>query len=410
MKLRPGTPEEVGMYPKRIALIKERAQAWADGDPHTTLAVMAARRGVIVLQEAYGRLSPEPDAPPLQLDSIFPLGSLTKPITSTAVMTLVEDALLGLNRPVIEYIPEFTGPGKEMVLVHHLLSHTSGLCDRDIDLHIIQKTKTADLAQIVDESEIYDTYLKLGYDSPLTCPPGQREYYCQYETELLSEIVKRISGQPLADFAADRIFKPLGMTNSWYIVPETVRDRIVKRPASAPWASADSSDVFSYIWAPAMWQAMHGIETDRFRQTPWACGGVYSTAPDMLRFGQMFLNQGYYDGQQILSPASVATMTRRQNPGIPSWSSLIGREQNSPQSFYAYGWIRAEGEVSYHNGSLFSPQSFQHSGAGGISLCVDPVNELVTVYFSVELKTGAWDLADNNHDLFENAVVAAVID
>jgi CubicO group peptidase (beta-lactamase class C family) len=80
-----------------------------------------------VLHEAFGRLTPDDDAPPVKRDTIYPLTSLTKPITATAAMLLVEDGLLGLQRPVSEYLPEFSGEGKQAVMVHHLLTHTSGL-------------------------------------------------------------------------------------------------------------------------------------------------------------------------------------------------------------------------------------------------------------------------------------------
>ena len=130
-----GTPEEAGMLPDRIERVKRLAEGWV-ADGHTpSLVVLAARRGVIFLHEAYGVLTPEEDSPPLQLDTIFPLGSLTKPITATAAMILVEDGLLGLNRPVVDYIPEICGEGTEEVLVHHLLSHTSGYNDEQVVMY-----------------------------------------------------------------------------------------------------------------------------------------------------------------------------------------------------------------------------------------------------------------------------------
>src|SRR5512140_1284303 len=127
MKLRAGTPEEAGLSPHRLERIKALAAQWVSTGLTPSLVVLVARRGVIALHEAFGTLTPEADSPPLQRDSIFPLASLSKPITATAVMCLVEDGLLGLNRPVDEYIPEFTGEGKHAVLVHHLLTHTSGI-------------------------------------------------------------------------------------------------------------------------------------------------------------------------------------------------------------------------------------------------------------------------------------------
>ncbi len=129
MHLRVGRPEEVGMSPERVARVKALAAQWVSQGVTPSLAVLVARRGVIVLHEAFGKLTPAPDAPPLQLDTIFPMASVTKPVTATCAMILVEDGRLGLNRPVVEYIPEFVGEGKTAVMVRQLLTHSSGLTD-----------------------------------------------------------------------------------------------------------------------------------------------------------------------------------------------------------------------------------------------------------------------------------------
>ena len=100
MQLQPGTPAEAGMSAVRIRRIADLAQGWVTQGLTPALVVLVARRGIVVLHEAFGRLTPEPDAPPLSRDTIYPLSSLSKPVTATAVMLLVEDGLLGLNRPV----------------------------------------------------------------------------------------------------------------------------------------------------------------------------------------------------------------------------------------------------------------------------------------------------------------------
>src|SRR5207244_184160 len=89
----------------------------------------------VILHEAYGRLAPEPEGPPLPPDAIFPLVSLSKPVTATAAMVLVEDGLLGLDRPVVDYIPEFVGDQKNLVRVRQLMTHTAGLDEEYINLY-----------------------------------------------------------------------------------------------------------------------------------------------------------------------------------------------------------------------------------------------------------------------------------
>ena len=145
MKLRPGTPEEVGMSAQRIQHVVDLAEGWVAQGITPALVVLVARKGVIVLHEAFGRLTPEEDSPPVQRDSIFSLTSLTKPLTAATAMVLVEDGLLGLNRPVSEYIPEFVGEGKDAVMVHHLLTHTSGLTDEDVWAHADRKRGSVEI-------------------------------------------------------------------------------------------------------------------------------------------------------------------------------------------------------------------------------------------------------------------------
>ena len=237
MELRTGTPEEAGMSSRRIQYVRALASSWVEDGITPALVVLAARRGVIVLDEAYGRLNPEVDSPVLQRDSIFPLASITKPITATAVMALVEDGLLGLNRPVQSYIPEFQGDGKDAVLVHHLLTHTSGL-DVGHDLSWLGK-KRDDVGLPPGEKTQHPNIqadLIANYEAPLAKKPGDEMSYCNFNYALLGEIVRRLSGQSLASFATKRIFEPLGMNDTHFIVPDSVKSRIVKRPPDSPYA------------------------------------------------------------------------------------------------------------------------------------------------------------------------------
>lgn len=407
MKLRPGDPEEVGMSAQRVRHIVDLAEGWVAQGITPALVVLVARKDVIVAHEAFGRLTPEEDSPPLKLDTIYPLCSLSKPIVATAAMLLVEDGLLGLNRPVSWYIPEFVGEGKDAVMVHHLLTHTSGLRDQEADAHAEKKGWSAEIPS-VDEVEyqyppdkkylalrykgpveiplpdetqhpLISEYLFFRYDAPLWKPPGAEMSYCNYGYELLGEIVRRVSGMSLDDFARERIFEPLGMKDTCYIVSDSVRHRVVERPQDKPFA-----------W----------IQNRAFQETPWARGGVHSTTMDMAIFGQMFLNRGTYGGARILSPASVAEMTRNQIPGISSRSF----DEFFPEATWGFGWNVHEGKKD--RGTLHSPKAFCHGGAGGVFLWVDPVYEIVGVYFSVQL--GEWYAM--NFDLFMNAVTAAVVD
>src|SRR5947209_16107017 len=173
MKLRTGTADKAGLVSSGIDRIRELCRGWVAEGVHPALVVLVARRGVIALHEAYGSLGPQPDDPPLTKDAVFWLASNTKPVTATALMLLVEDGLVGLTRPVQEYIPEFTGDGKEQVCVHHLLTHTSGIRDEDLDPHMAAvMDETPNPVAEPTQHPVIAKYLMLGYDFPLSLQPG----------------------------------------------------------------------------------------------------------------------------------------------------------------------------------------------------------------------------------------------
>jgi len=398
VELRNGTPEEAGMLPERVEHIKRLMEGWVDEDQTPSLVVLAARRGVIFLHEAYGVLTPAADSPPLQTDSIFPVMSITKPITATAIMILVEDGLLGLNRPVVDYIPEICGEGAEEVLVHHLLTHTSGYNDMEVMMYTIRKNKE-DPPEIPpcdeDQHPLIHVLLTRRYAAPLWKAPGEVMSYGGHNYLLLGEIIRRVSGRPLADFAKERIFKPLHMTDTYYILPESLDPRTIKRPAEAPGAQREN-------------RFMEGIDSRQMQETPYGYGGVWSTAMDMVVFGQMFLNGGTYGDTRILSRLTVSEMIRNQIPGIQA----VHFENILPEASWGYGWaIYSNVKWKYFNGSLISPQKgLGHPGFGGVMMWIDLKEEIVGAYFSITLEVTPMLEPKWNFDLFQNAVTASVSD
>ncbi|HZS88944.1 MAG TPA: serine hydrolase domain-containing protein [Chloroflexota bacterium] len=387
MKLRYGDPDEAGMSAQRVRHVAQLAQSWVEQGITPSLVVLAARRGVIVLHEAFGRLTPDDDSPPLARDALFPLASISKPITATAVMILVEDGLLGLNRPVREYLPEFVGEGKDAVMVHHLLTHTSGLRDEDLDVHVMSKGAVPEYSIGEPPVPRLAEYLSARYDAPLWKAPGVEMSYATFNYELLGEIVTRVSPQPLRDFVRTRICEPLGMVDTHFVVPDTLRGRVVRRPSDAV--------------------AAEFLNSRLLQDEPYASGGAFSTALDTVIFGQMVLNRGCYGDARVLSPAAVAAMTRNQIPGIASKYD----NQVFPEASWGLGWNVLGTKKAERTGSLRSAQSFDHDGNGGVLLWVDPVYEIVGVYFSVVLRDlPPFGIPDWCADLFMNAVTAAVVD
>lgn len=386
LRLRLGGPEAVGMAPERVRRLVDLGRAWVESGATPALVLLAVHRGVVVLHEAFGRLGPEDDAPPLPRDAIYPAASMAKPITATAAMCLVEDGLLGLNRPVREYVPEFAGEGKDAVMVHHLLTHTSGLREDDLSVYAEQHRSAVSVPPVPSyQHPAIHEYLVPRHGARLWKPPGTEASYCNYNYNLVGEIVGRLSGRSLADFAAERILRPLGMHDTSYALPESKRHRLVGRPA-------DASTL--YLVAP-----------ERL-ETPWPHGGLFSTARDLGTFCQMFLDRGGCSNARVLSPASVAAMTRNQIPGV----SLVFGPEFFPEASWGLGWQVQGDRRPIRGGSLCSPAAFGHNGAGGVYMWTDPTYELVGVYLSVLSHGRPGLLGDWAADLYVDALTAAVTD
>lgn len=383
MVFRYGSPEEAGMSPERINKTEKLVEGWVEKGDFPSFVMLIARKGIIVSHKAFGKMGPEEHSESLRLDAIFPLSSISKPITATCVMILLEEGLLDLDHSVVDYIPEFTGEGKYKIKIHHLMTHTSGLRDEDAFAHAEKKRGTVEIppADKTQHPEVHER-LYLIYDMPVWKAPGEVMNYFNTGVMLLGEIVRRVSGKALADFAGERIFNPLGMNSTNYGVPEHLRSRVIRRSLDNPFGE---------------WM-MNPESLDN----PNGAGGVYSTAMDMAVFCQMFMNGGKYGDSRIISPATVAQMTRNQIPGI----SASFEDKYFPEASWGYCWnVRYTKRDEF--GSLCSPRMFSHGGAGGTLIWGDPEYDIVGAYFSVSTfnKKNEQRLY---FDLYNNAVYAAI--
>jgi serine-type D-Ala-D-Ala carboxypeptidase len=388
--LRYGDPEEAGMRSVRVRHVARLAQRWVEEGAAKALVVIAARRGIIVLHEAFGKLGPEPDAPNLPRDAIFPLASISKSLTAAAALILVDEGRLGLNRPVQEYLPDFQGEGKEQVMVHHLLTHTSGFDDEALCAYLHERERAGELPPSdkpphpLRDAWPFLRYPEAAKRAPLARPPGQEMSYSSFGFSLVGEIVERAAGQPLESFARERIFDPLGMRDTCYGLPGLAPERVVRR--------APDAKVTQILGRPD------------FPREADALGGVCSTAGDMAIFGQLLLSRGSCGSVRILSPASVAEMTRNQIPGIPARY----KTEVFPEATWGLGLDVKGNKKALRHGTLDSPATFGHGGGGGTYWWVDPTYELVGAYLSVTQDYDANLDEKWNADLFVNAITAAI--
>ena len=291
--------------------------------------VIIGHEGKIAYRKAYGRRAVVPEPEAMTDDTIFDLASITKVVaTTTALMQLFEQGKLRLNDKVTDYIPEFQG-GKSGITLRNLFTHFSGL-KPDVPL--------------ANPWSGYQTGIKLACTDPPDGPPGARFVYSDINFILLGELVHRLSGQTLSDYARDHIFQPLGMQDTMFQPPAALAPRI----APTERVTSDSPPLRGVVHAPTA-RNMGGVAGH---------AGVFSTARDLARFAQMMLNGGELDGVRIVSAATIQKFTEPQTPPDQPILRGLGWDIDSP--------------YSGNRGELFPIGSFGHTGFTGTSLWIDP--------------------------------------
>jgi uncharacterized protein YbbC (DUF1343 family)/CubicO group peptidase (beta-lactamase class C family) len=300
--------------------------------------ILIGNREKVIYRRAFGHRALVPHKLPMTIDTIFDIASLTKVIaTTTAVMQLVEKGNLGLEDPVSKYWPEFETNGKEEITVQELLTHYSGLRP-GLDL----KPKWSG----------YDTALNMIAGEKPVLTPGTRFIYSDINFQILGELVRRISGQPLDIYCSEHIFKPLGMKDTRFNPSPALRKRIAptqyqhKNKGKMLWGEVH--DPISY--------EMGGVSGH---------AGLFSTADDLSIFAQMLLDGGSIKGLHILSPLTVEKMTTLQTPPNKTVLRGLGWDIDSPFA---------------SNRSELSPVgSYGHTGFTGTSIWIDPVSRTYVI-------------------------------
>jgi CubicO group peptidase (beta-lactamase class C family) len=307
-------------------------------------SILVGRHGTIVLHKGFGHLSFQAGSPAVEPDSVYIVGSVTKPVTATALMMLVERGKVSLCEPVCTYLPEFTGGERSKVRVLDLLAHTSGLPDQLPENPELRRAH-APLSEFV----------KRTYTTPLLFTPGTAWHYQSMGILLAAEIVEKISGMPIRDFEQKEIFEPLGMKHSSLglgrmRIGDTVQ---VQDPGDTEPLPTSPKNLASW-----------GANSEYWRNigSPW--GGMHTTTMDMAILLQTFLNGGSYSGKHVVSLATVKAMTSDQS-GYP----------NAP---WGLGW-RLGGSQGKDLGDLLSPSAFGHNGSPGTLEWADPETQTICV-------------------------------
>ncbi len=305
-------------------------------------AVFWVEREGQTIHGAVGRRAVIPKREAISEDTIFDLASLTKVVATTpCVMLLFEQGKIRLEATIAEYLPEFTGEGRERITVRQLLAHTSGLKPS---------------LSVKEPWTGYDTGIELACATVPENAPDEAFRYSDINFILLGEIVRRAGGVPLDAFARSRVFRPLKMKDTAFNPDTKVRGRI------APTERDENKVMLRGIVHDPTARRMGGVAGH---------AGLFSTAADLARYCRMILSGGEVDGVRLLQPETVALMTRVQSPpAIPDRRGL--------------GWD-IDTRYSRPRGALFPIGSFGHTGFTGTCLWMDPFSRTFYVFLSSRL-------------------------
>jgi uncharacterized protein YbbC (DUF1343 family)/CubicO group peptidase (beta-lactamase class C family) len=287
--------------------------------------VIVGQDGKILYRKAYGFRALVPAREEMTLDTIFDAASLTKVIATTScVMKLFEEGKIRIADPVTNYLPDFQG-GKSDITIRDLMTHFSGLRP-DLDL--------------TPAWSGYDIGIGRALADKPAGPPGTRFVYSDINFELMGEIVRRLSGKPLDEYAREVIFEPLGMRDTMFKPPASLRPRIAPTEID-----------------PATGNPLRGVvhdETARFMGGVAGHAGMFTTADDLAKFAEMMLGEG----PRIFSPLTIRKFTSPETPPDQPVLRGLGWDIDSP--------------YSSNRGELFPIGSYGHTGFTGTSIWIDP--------------------------------------
>ena len=424
-------PENVGLNADRLKYLSEHFDRYVDEGKIPGYLVLIARRGKAAYLHRYGLRDVEAGLP-VEEDTIFRIYSMTKPITSVGIMMLYERGLLQLDDPASAFIPAFkhlevfesgdadsyqTIPAEREMTIRDLLTHTSGLTYEFFNAHPVdamyrQRNLTGSNAC---EMSLAALVGHLG-ELPLVFSPGTRWNY-SYATDVLGHVIEVISGQTLDRFFADEILEPLGMVDSAFSVAPDHVDRFAagyERDGDG-FRLTDTPRESLYLKPPIFLSGG---------------GGLASTASDYLRFCQMMLNKGAFDGVRILGRKTVEFMTCNHLPNNVDLTSM-GYTLHGPTRDAATGvrlgvrYNRRRGGIrteTRHDGIGFglggavlldpaaahilgSPGEFTWGGAASTAFWIDPREEMTVIFLTQLIPSSSHPIRRELRVLANQAIV-----
>ncbi|MCI2418490.1 beta-lactamase family protein [Saccharopolyspora sp. K220] len=403
-------PAEVGFDAERLGRIDRHFAQYVESGKLPGWLVLVARHGKIAHLSTYGMRDVDSGAP-MQSDTLFRIYSMTKPITSVAIMMLHEEGAFELTDPVSDFIPSFadvrvytggtaqapqTRPATEPMRIWHLLTHTSGLTYAFHYLNPVDELYRRagfeyGMADDLDLAGCCDEWAGM----PLLFDPGQSWNY-SVATDVLGRIVEVASGQTLDEFFRTRIFEPLGMTDTGFAVDRANADRLATLYAADPQGKARVHPRQAQMHAAAfeLPKALSGG------------GGLFSSAHDYHRFTQMLLRGGELDGTRLLGSRTVRYMTRNHLPGGADLETLaLGSFSEVANAGKGFGLGFAVIDDPLAAKVISSPGEFSWGGLASTAFWVDPAEDLTVVFLTQLIPSSAHPIRPQLHQLVYQSLV-----
>jgi CubicO group peptidase (beta-lactamase class C family) len=390
-------PEEEGMSSVQLQRLSQLASKYVAEGRVPGMVNLVMRNGQIVYFEAVGNRGVDESAP-MQLDDLFRIHSMTKPVTSVAAMQLYEQGKFQLSDPVTKFVPELQGlnvlnedgtfsPVEREMTMHQLLMHTAGF---SYGFHPYRDPvdKLYVAADLVTSKDLEAFVLKLA-ELPLRSQPGELYHY-SVAVDVTGLVVERLSGLPLDEYIDTNILKPLQMNDTFFEVPSTKRDRFVQNHFINP----ETGSLINADYAPAPYGYRKGVALSDYFNVSLISGGagLVSTAMDYARFAEMLRRGGTLDGARILGPKSITFMTKNHlsEPSMhAAWEQMPTPDIGRPGFGFGLGFGVVTDAAAI--GVLGSDGEYNWGGAAGTIFWVDPTEELVVVSL-IQLMQSPWPL------------------
>ena len=377
-------PDSVGLSAARLARVDAALKPYIDNKQLAGAVVAIARKNKTVYMKSFGAADIDSNKA-MTNNAIFRIASMTKPVTSVAVMMLYEEGKFLLDDPIAKFIPEFkepkvlsadgtTVPAKREITIRDLLRHTSGISYRFWGKPVAEVYEKAGIFDGLAPTEgtIADMTKRIAAQ-PLHSQPGEAFEY-GLNTDVLGYLVELISGMPLDRFFKERIFNPLKMPDTQFYVSDAQRNRVVSLYTPGEKGGLAKSPDAPTRWGQLIFSPAVPYGTQRTYFS--GGGGLTSTAGDYLRFTQMFLNGGQLDGKRLLSRKSVELMAMNHIGDISVWTYVPpGAAGNLGDKFGLGFGVRSDVGMN----ELGSTGEYMWAGIFNTRFWIDPKEKLAIV-------------------------------